>query len=109
MSQDFSNLSLEELYPKIGSSVVSSIPELWEEIKVKAVIAEGDNGELTGKYKPKGVREYKYFQTSPEQYLLFNALREKMKNVKSETWSEAVFTITPDGKFDLKYNYPSAK
>jgi len=95
---------LEQLYERIAKLIQEAIPEDWAMAKLEAVFYS-DMSECIGEYTRASDGAARSFATGLAGQRAFRELRQRFKEAGQPLWGGAVFELSPDGKFNVKWIY----
>lgn len=98
------NDQIESLYHKIGQSIINSLPDQWMLAWVDAEISPEVNF-INGGYLVSQDAKPASFKVNEDAIFAFEDLQNLMANPPKPIWKKAHFELSPDGKFDLKFEY----
>ena len=91
-------MDIEEIYLKIGQSIVDSIEEDWTKAEL-FIEFFGDGADFEGRYETAKLKN-EWFDVDDEIYYLLKELDQVLGNSK---WNRAKFYLEPDGEFEMKF------
>jgi hypothetical protein len=102
--------TVEELYEKVGNIIVGSLNAPWDQANLYVEIENDDHAEIYAEFIPSGkqVGQSLHLKQAYELYVIFEELRKRIHKPGFAHWHKALFSITPDGNFDLRFSYPNS-
>ena len=102
--------SIEELYAVIGNGISGAIAEEWVEAWYAFEQEEADANFTYGQYVDVRPFDDAYdiemdLETAAYVSEAFEALRADVAERGEEPWTRAVFTLYPEGRFNIEYDY----
>jgi len=97
-------LPSNDVYKRIGQSVVDSIDLVWQYVTITATLKGEGVLAIEGAYISKdGLRHVFVVQgaTIKEFYNLYMQMAESPKG----KWKKMIFKMTPDGQFEVNFDY----
>ena len=91
------------IYSDIANKIANSINDSWTDAQVLVEI-EDDNANFICRYANRH-SENNQFKVDFDTYLLFDELRNLFKDSEKGPWDKAVFTLYPDGEFEIDFEY----
>lgn len=99
---------MENEYNAIAQSVARAAPQGWKKLWITARVGDDfaetqyDFEDDSGDVRWFGVDESKAAYEIGDALI---SIRQKMRQGDKEPWSRAIFTLMPDGKFNLEVSY----
>lgn len=95
---------IEHIYEKIAISIQDSIQEEWENATMEAVFYPSAI-QYTGEYTRASDGVARDFKTDRRGERAFRELRQLFKDAGKPLWGRAIFELTSNGKFNMKWGY----
>lgn len=97
----------ERIYRELGQFVFDHIQDEWAMAWVVAEIEFDDAGTTYGRYKRtmESTSEVLQFDTDDKVFDLFDELRQALKDPQHGHFTQAVFTVSRQGKFTIDFSY----
>jgi hypothetical protein len=101
----------EELYQKVGDIIAASLDAPWDRADLHVEIEEDDHAKIYAEFIPSGkqVGQSLHLRQAYELYVIFEELRKRIHKPGFAHWNKALFSITPDGDFNLRFSYPNSE
>jgi len=93
---------IEKYYQTIANAMNDAIPEEWTSASITAIFYE-DSITFRAEYTRSTDGKIRSFETTMESDRAFRDLRKLFKASGKPVWGQAVFNLTYDGKFNMKW------
>ncbi|WP_281649116.1 immunity protein YezG family protein [Parendozoicomonas sp. Alg238-R29] len=97
--------TIDEVYASIGQQIAGAIKDYWSEAWLFVEFFE-DAANFKGEYDSDSER--KHYEVPDDVFDDFDVLYEITTEGGSNRWNRAKFTLYPDGKFNIDFQWDQA-